>query len=91
MNCDSLTGQCSCRAGYTGLKCNECDNGYYSQTFDGENQEILTCSLCRCNQQGSTYEICSKDSGACLCKENFIGEKCDQFAPGYFGPQCQRK
>lgn len=80
-----------CRPGYTGLKCNECENGYFSKSIGGDNKQFLMCSLCACNQQGTTEEICSKDNGGvCFCKPNFTGEKCDKCAPGFFGPQCER-
>ena len=36
-------------------------------------------------------EICEAGTGKCICKVNYQGDKCDQCAPGYFGPACQRK
>jgi laminin alpha 3/5 len=82
-----------CRTGYTGLKCNECENGYYSKYFDGEHKKTLMCSLCNCDVTGTTDEICLKDQGGiCICKPNFAGEKCNQCAPGFFNfPTCEGK
>jgi laminin alpha 3/5 len=95
LNCDAVSGQCQCRQGYTGLKCGECENGYYSNSYGevaGQVKASLMCSLCNCNQQGTTEEICSKDlSGVCLCKPNYTGERCDRCAEGFFGPQCERE
>jgi hypothetical protein len=92
LNCDVISGQCLCRPGYTGLKCNDCENGYFSKVVaSGESKQLKMCTLCACNQQGTTEEICSKDQGVCFCKPNFAGDKCDRCAPGFFGPQCERK
>ena len=49
---------------------------------------------CECNPTGSHSTICEQFGGACQCKPNVIGRKCDRCAPGTwgFGPNgCQRK
>ena len=33
---------------------------------------------CQCNLDGTTYPaICQKDTGKCLCKPHWTGDKCD--------------
>lgn len=39
---------------------------------------------------GSTTEVCSKETGACICKANFTGHTCEQCAAGFFNhPTCE--
>ena len=34
-DCNVLTGQCECKPGVTGLKCDRCDYGYFGYTEQG--------------------------------------------------------
>lgn len=48
---------------------------------------------CQCNVTGSTSNLCSEYNGACQCKPNVVGRRCDRCAPGTygFGPEgCKR-
>ena len=48
-------------------------------------------SACNCNKDGSTGSSCD-DNGVCSCKPNFINDKCDECADGYFHfPRCESK
>ena len=39
---------------------------------------------------GSTTEVCSKETGVCICKANFTGQTCEQCALGFFNhPTCE--
>ncbi|KAL1492725.1 hypothetical protein ABEB36_010939 [Hypothenemus hampei] len=46
-------------------------------------------SPCDCDPTGSISKICRSYGGACECKPNVIGRRCDQCAPGTydFGPE----
>ena len=33
---------------------------------------------CDCDAKGSVEEICDKNTGDCLCKEGYGGERCDK-------------
>lgn len=52
---------------------------------------LICCILdCSCDRKGTTEEICDKESGKCLCKEGYGGERCDKCIPGYYGyPDCK--
>lgn len=52
-----------------------------------------TCVPCQCHMNGTDGEICSLEGGQpCPCKENFVGNRCDMCASGYYNfPECTRK
>ncbi|KAB0405420.1 hypothetical protein E2I00_018925, partial [Balaenoptera physalus] len=66
-------GQCPCKEGYAGEKCDRCQFGY---------KGYPACVPCDCNPAGSVNEEpCSE---ACLCKENVEGKHCDRCKPGFY-------
>ncbi|EFN76045.1 Laminin subunit alpha-1 [Harpegnathos saltator] len=73
-------GQCPCRIGYDGLRCERCAKGYYGYP---------RCRPCSCNAAGTTQcqdGICGcDDKGQCPCKELAVGRQCDQCKEGTFG------
>ncbi|CAK9806681.1 Laminin subunit alpha-1 [Anthophora quadrimaculata] len=77
--CD-YQGQCPCRIGYAGLKCERCAKGYYGYP---------RCRPCSCSVAGTLpcdEEICDcNDQGQCPCKEHAIGRQCNQCKEGTFG------
>ncbi|OXB66455.1 hypothetical protein ASZ78_007505 [Callipepla squamata] len=69
-------GQCRCREGYTGEKCDRCAFGY---------RGYPNCLRCNCSLIGSINEDpCTEP---CLCKENVEGENCDLCKPGFYNLQ----
>ena len=76
MACDS-DGQCSCRAGVGGSKCDSCLPNLFG--FDGDDG----CQDCGCDPLGAADLQCDP-SGQCVCKEGVEGEKCDRCQRGYF-------
>lgn len=52
-----------------------------------------TCVPCQCHMNGTDGEICSLEGGQpCPCKENYVGNRCDMCASGYYNfPECTRK
>uniref|UniRef100_A0A8B9S3L0 Laminin subunit alpha-1 n=1 Tax=Apteryx owenii TaxID=8824 RepID=A0A8B9S3L0_APTOW len=69
-------GQCECREGYTGEKCDHCAFGYWGYP---------NCLRCNCSLVGSINEDpCTEP---CLCKENVEGENCDLCKPGFYNLQ----
>ncbi|VUZ56348.1 unnamed protein product [Hymenolepis diminuta] len=82
-DCDLLTGQCACKSGFAGRACDECAPGYYGYP---------NCKPCMCSLEGTLRNFsngdqitCDPITGACLCKPNVEGEKCDKCIPGSFG------
>ncbi|CAL7932952.1 unnamed protein product [Xylocopa violacea] len=73
-------GQCPCRIGYDGLRCERCAKGYYGYP---------RCRPCNCNVAGTLQcnnEICDcNEQGQCPCKEHVIGRQCNECKEGTFG------
>ncbi|XP_033828816.1 multiple epidermal growth factor-like domains protein 9 [Periophthalmus magnuspinnatus] len=75
-DCDPKTGQCSCEMGYTGLQCEDCEEGYFTNGTSG-------CLPCACDSYGAVNHLCDS-SGTCVCKAGVYGPKCDDCHPGFF-------
>ena len=52
----------------------------------------LSYLACGCNPVGSKMLQCDRTTGACVCKENVVGLKCDMCAPQTAGvmPKCEQ-
>nr|XP_033777434.1 agrin isoform X2 [Geotrypetes seraphini] len=79
--CDPSTGQCSCKPGVGGLKCDRCEPGFWN--FRG----IVTdgksgCTPCNCDAMGSVRDDCEQMTGLCSCKMGITGMKCNQCPNG---------
>ncbi|XP_006888006.1 PREDICTED: laminin subunit beta-3 [Elephantulus edwardii] len=79
--CNQFTGQCSCREGFGGLKCNtaalrQCPDQMYGEVGAG-------CRACDCDFRGTEGPGCDKTSGRCLCRPGLTGPRCDQCQRGY--------
>uniref|UniRef100_A0A5K3FHX5 Laminin subunit alpha-1 n=1 Tax=Mesocestoides corti TaxID=53468 RepID=A0A5K3FHX5_MESCO len=81
--CDLVSGQCVCKSGFAGQACDECAPGYFG---------FPDCQPCMCSLEGSLRNStngdqisCDPITGACVCKPNVEGERCDRCIPGSFG------
>ncbi|BHF81500.1 hypothetical protein SprV_0802463000 [Sparganum proliferum] len=81
--CDVVTGQCACKTGFYGRACDRCQVGYFGYP---------NCRPCMCDAAGSIRNsshsdaaLCDPETGACVCKANVEGDKCDRCRPGSFG------
>ncbi|XP_040897761.1 multiple epidermal growth factor-like domains protein 9 [Toxotes jaculatrix] len=74
--CNQATGQCSCLSGYTGLQCEDCEEGFFTNGTSG-------CLPCACDSFGAVNHLCDS-SGICVCKTGVYGPKCDECHPGFF-------
>lgn len=82
--CDSLGGQCTCKANIVGRRCDRCAPGTYGFGPSG-------CRACDCNSIGSLDNLCDSQTGQCKCRQNTYGRQCDECQPGYWNyPTCQR-
>ncbi|KAM4688464.1 laminin subunit alpha-1 [Discoglossus pictus] len=71
-----LPGQCQCKEGYTGTKCDHCEFGY---------KGYPNCVRCNCSLVGSVNDDpCTEQ---CICKENVEGENCDRCKEGFYNLQ----
>ena len=85
IGCD-FNGNCDCKTGYFGDKCDSCIPGFYDSNGNDFNEKI-TCSDCLCNIEGSLKSdnaTCTNVDpcpcniyGVCTCKSGYIGDKCD--------------
>ncbi|XP_010280586.1 PREDICTED: laminin subunit alpha-3, partial [Phaethon lepturus] len=73
--CEKNNGQCKCRAGIKGRRCDQCAPGTYG---------FPNCVPCSCNRDGTEPDVCDPQTGICLCKENVEGAECDICRPGFF-------
>uniref|UniRef100_A0A7N6B1A6 Agrin n=1 Tax=Anabas testudineus TaxID=64144 RepID=A0A7N6B1A6_ANATE len=74
--CDPATGQCSCKPGVGGLKCDRCEPGFWN--FRGIVTENMSgCTPCNCDATGSVRDDCEQMSGLCSCKMGVKGMKCN--------------
>ncbi|XP_057412484.1 agrin isoform X1 [Balaenoptera acutorostrata] len=79
--CDPATGQCSCRPGVGGLKCDRCEPGFWNFrgiVIDGRSG----CTPCSCDPQGAVRDDCEQMTGLCSCKPGVAGPKCGQCPDG---------
>ncbi|CAB3240060.1 unnamed protein product [Arctia plantaginis] len=71
--CDE-SGQCTCRPGVGGLKCDRCEPGYWGLPRIGIGH--TGCIPCGCSAFGSVREDCEQMTGRCVCKPGIQGQKC---------------
>lgn len=72
-SCDPFTGVCTkCINKASGDNCERCRDGYYGDAVVAKN-----CQKCQCSACGAMTSLCNYSSGACMCKENVMGETCD--------------
>ncbi|KAG7171849.1 Laminin subunit gamma-1-like 1 [Homarus americanus] len=77
--CDQVTGQCQCKPHVTGLKCNECEAGFWNLTSG------VGCEPCGCDLTGALNGTCDVQTGQCFCQVGVVGQKCDMCEPYHYG------
>uniref|UniRef100_A0A1A7XDU0 Agrin n=1 Tax=Iconisemion striatum TaxID=60296 RepID=A0A1A7XDU0_9TELE len=74
--CNPTTGQCSCKPGVGGQKCDRCEPGFWNfRAIVTEN--MSGCTPCSCDPVGSVRDDCEQMSGLCSCKTGVKGLKCN--------------
>ncbi|XP_049683277.1 laminin subunit alpha-3 [Accipiter gentilis] len=73
--CEKTNGQCKCKPGVKGRRCDQCAPGTYG---------FPNCMPCNCSRAGTEPDVCDPQTGICLCKENVEGAECDTCRPGSF-------
>ncbi|XP_063691882.1 laminin-like protein epi-1 isoform X2 [Bolinopsis microptera] len=85
-SCEEVEGEkvCSiCEVGYTGISCEQCDNGYH-----GDPESNTGCTQCPCNDNLNLTQsdACDSDTGRCnICKDSTDGRFCEECADNYYG------
>ncbi|KAJ8371027.1 hypothetical protein SKAU_G00110550 [Synaphobranchus kaupii] len=75
-SCDPTSGQCSCKPGVGGQKCDRCEPGFWN--FRAIVTEKMSgCTPCNCDAAGSVRDDCEQMSGLCSCKTGVKGMKCN--------------
>ncbi|KAI5627047.1 laminin subunit beta-4 precursor, partial [Silurus asotus] len=77
--CDEVTGQCPCRRGVVGIRCNRCEDGYWNMSG------ISGCQPCNCHTGHSVNNLCDKITGQCPCETGYGGKQCMECAANHFG------
>ena len=75
--CDTVTGQCKCKSGVTGVSCDQCISGYHSFSING-------CQECSCSKIGSINNSCDVETGVCNCLSRFSGNTCSECAVNFY-------
>lgn len=74
--CEPFTGQCVCRPGVGGLRCETCLSGFFAFSENG-------CKACDvCEHAG---HICHPETGRCVCPPNTEGPQCQSCSPQTWG------
>ncbi|GAU99875.1 hypothetical protein RvY_10813-2 [Ramazzottius varieornatus] len=76
-DCHRNSGQCVCKAGYEGKKCDRCAAGF-GQISEG-------CLPCECDMVGSLSSQCDPVTGQCQCLPGVFGLHCRRCQEGFFG------
>ena len=69
--CDLESGECKCKAGVTGAKCERCEAGYWNLGPNG-------CERCGCNPDYAIGGTCDQVTGNCECLPGVVGQNCDR-------------
>ncbi|XP_013375386.1 PREDICTED: usherin isoform X1 [Chinchilla lanigera] len=76
--CNPVSGQCECKKGVKGLRCDTCREHFYGLDATG-------CKACDCDAAGSVPgTVCDAETGQCLCKPSTGGRQCRDCVEGYF-------
>ncbi|XP_058535288.1 laminin subunit alpha-5 [Ochotona princeps] len=76
--CDPHSGQCLCKMGVVGQRCDRCQEGHFG--FD----DCGGCHPCSCGPAAEGSE-CHPQSGQCQCPPDAGGLQCRQCASGHWG------
>ncbi|XP_077863234.1 laminin subunit beta-1-like [Saccoglossus kowalevskii] len=73
--CDEYGGQCACKTGVGGRRCDMCLPEYYAYSSTG-------CQPCNCFNDD---KVCNMLTGQCDCPPNTVGRNCDRCVTYTYG------
>ena len=80
--CEAVGGQCSCKPGILGRRCDQCSPGGYGFGTSATS----TCQSCDCDVRGTVNaSVACDNTGVCPCKSRVNGMKCTECTSGYYG------
>ena len=88
--CDQLSGECKCKPGVGGKRCDACLSDHWQFTDAG-------CTKCNCwgehvLRDSQSKTLCDATTGKCFCKEGFADDntsQCGKCKHGHFSyPKC---
>ena len=93
MSCGVESGQCHCRPGVTGRRCDTCAPLHYG--FGGllllagsadDGAAATGCRACECHPLGTEpgSRLQCDERGMCACREHYDGAKCDRCKPNRY-------
>ncbi len=69
--------ECQCPRGYRGFSCEDCDRGFYRDSFDRSNGDLGKCKPCDCNGNEKQCNLDQSRRLICQCKDGYEGSKCE--------------
>lgn len=84
--CDRRSGTCTCRAGYAGVDCSECEPSYFSMPNNLGGDSCYPKVLCPSDCSGAG--TCDWYSGTCACLPHRTGLDCSVALCSNFHSQC---
>ncbi|KAG8442191.1 hypothetical protein GDO86_011115 [Hymenochirus boettgeri] len=80
--CHKTQGDCYCKSNVCGAACDTCKEGYFLL----ESRSNFGCRGCKCDVGGAISHLCAESSGACSCRNNIEGLKCNQPKLNHYFP-----
>ena len=78
-----------CNHNTTGPNCEQCIEGFFGDPTNELDEESTgdECQPCECPLAENNFAVSCGDGGAdkCVCKPNYVGDRCETCGPGYFG------
>ncbi|XP_062863133.1 usherin [Trichomycterus rosablanca] len=81
-SCQKETGQCRCKVGVDGPRCNHCSGRMYDLSWANSTH---ACRPCHCHPVGTLPGTeCDPETGQCTCLTSYHARDCSTCKPGFF-------